>query len=46
MAASSFPATSICGPAPKQVTLDFPRPGKPTGNGVIEAFNSKLGLNV
>ncbi len=24
------------------VTLDFPRPGKPTDNGFIEAFNSKL----
>ncbi len=26
----------------KQVTLDFSRPGKPTDNGFIEAFNSKL----
>ena len=25
----------------KQVTLDFARPGKPTDNGFIEAFNSK-----
>lgn len=25
-----------------QVTLDFSRPGKPTDNGFIEAFNSKL----
>jgi len=24
------------------VTLDFSRPGKPTDNGFIEAFNSKL----
>ena len=24
------------------VTLDFSRPGKPTDNGIIEAFNSKL----
>ena len=27
----------------KGVTLDFSRPGKPTDNGFIEAFNSKLG---
>ena len=26
----------------RQVTLDFSRPGKPTDNGFIEAFNSKL----
>ena len=26
----------------KDVTLDFSRPGKPTDNGYIEAFNSKL----
>ena len=26
----------------KGVTLDFSRPGKPTDNGFIEAFNSKL----
>ena len=26
----------------KQVTLDFSRPSKPTDNGFIEAFNSKL----
>ena len=26
----------------KHVTLDFSRPGKPTDNGFIEAFNSKL----
>lgn len=26
----------------KKVTLDFSRPGKPTDNGFIEAFNSKL----
>jgi putative transposase len=26
----------------KQVMLDFSRPGKPTNNGFIEAFNSKL----
>ena len=26
----------------KDVTLDFSRPGKPTDNGFIEAFNSKL----
>ena len=25
-----------------KVTLDFSRPGKPTDNGFIEAFNSKL----
>lgn len=25
-----------------EVTLDFSRPGKPTDNGFIEAFNSKL----
>ena len=24
------------------ITLDFSRPGKPTDNGFIEAFNSKL----
>ena len=26
----------------RHVTLDFSRPGKPTGNGFIEAFNSTL----
>jgi len=26
----------------KDVPLDFSRPGKPTDNGFIEAFNSKL----
>jgi putative transposase len=29
----------------KQVTLDFSRPGKPTDNGFIEAFNSGSGQN-
>lgn len=28
------------------VTLDFSRPGKPTDNGFIEAFNSKFRRNV
>ena len=28
------------------VTLDFSRPGKPTDNGFIEAFNSKFRWNV
>jgi putative transposase len=27
----------------RQVTLDFSRPGKPTDNAFIAAFNSKLG---
>ncbi len=38
---SSSPATSTCGPA-NNVTLDFSRPGKPTDNPFIEAFNGRF----
>jgi putative transposase len=41
-AASSCPAILTCGPTPRGVTIDFSRPGKPTDNAFIEAFNSRF----
>ena len=41
-AASSFPAIWTCGAYAHNVTLDFSRPGKPTDNAFIEAFNGRF----